>query len=192
MTVMPPLAAAVRARGVEALDGFELTDREATRLVCVAKQAGMDLNCTLARANRFGPIYDAFPMTCLVLEPCLRQILDDLWSQHRPSNYQLLGEELAFADFVGARLAELQELEYLSDILEYERACLELVYEIARASGDESVTRSRTLEFVHDPGALLLPLQSGQVPPAKVARKKHTVIITVQDGELRTEWYPRE
>ena len=53
MTVEPHLAATVRREGAGALAGYELTQREQDRLVSVSRQPGMDLNCTLARGNRF-------------------------------------------------------------------------------------------------------------------------------------------
>src|SRR5712692_5453580 len=105
MTLNVRLASAVRSLGAEALQGYDLTEREQRRLEAVARQPGMSLNCSLARANRFGPIHDVFPMTCVLLEPQLKGLLDELWSSHRPDNYQLTGEDQAFARFVEEKMA---------------------------------------------------------------------------------------
>ena len=70
----------------------------------MARQPGMDLNCTLARGNRFAPIVEMFPLTCELLKPRLRELLDELWSGHRPDNYQLAGEDEVFADFLERKI----------------------------------------------------------------------------------------
>jgi hypothetical protein len=77
MTLDARLAAAVRDRGAGALDGYALTERERHRLMTVSRQDGMSVNCSLARANRFGSIHDAFAMTC-PLHSQLRDLLDRL------------------------------------------------------------------------------------------------------------------
>src|SRR5262245_35186635 len=87
------VAAAVRKDGAAALSAYPLTALEQERLVHVARQPGMDLTCTLARLNRFGPIVEFFPLICELLKPGLRELVDELWSVHRPTNYQLAGEE---------------------------------------------------------------------------------------------------
>ena len=66
----------------------------------VIQQPGMSLNCTIARGNRFEAIAELFPMTCVLLEPVLRELLDELWEHVFPTNYQFAGEEEAFAGIV--------------------------------------------------------------------------------------------
>src|SRR5262245_3718584 len=121
MTLDTRLAVGVRKEGTRALSNYELTLLEQQRLVDVARQPGMDLNCTLARGNRFGPIVEMFPLTCELLKPWLRELLDELWSRHRPDNYQLTGEEDAFAALL------LQKIErgevahpYAEEVFRYE------------------------------------------------------------------------
>jgi hypothetical protein len=111
MTLDTRMTTAVRGSGTPALSGYDLTTLEQQRLVAVARQPGMDLNCTLARGNRFGPIVEMFPLTCELLKPWLRELLDELWSRHRPSNYQLAGEEDAFAGFLEEKIGS-RELTY--------------------------------------------------------------------------------
>src|SRR5689334_7263123 len=97
MTLDPVFAASVLRKGAPALKGYTLNGVEQDRLVAVVSQRGMSVNCTLARANRFAPIADAFPLTCSLLKPQLRGLLDELWNVHRPGDYQLAGEAAAFA-----------------------------------------------------------------------------------------------
>ena len=99
MTLDLAFAASVLRKGAPALKGYRLTGIEEDRLIAVVSQRGMSVNCTLARANRFAPIADAFPLTCSLLKPHLRGLLDELWSVHRPGNYQLAGEAGALPSF---------------------------------------------------------------------------------------------
>ena len=190
MTLDFQLAAAVRARGVGALDGYELTQREGLRLEAVARQPGMALNCTLARANRFAAIHDVFPMTCVLLEPELKGLLDELWSVHRPDNYQLSGEEAAFAKFVEDRLTDgkLRQVEYLEEIFRYEKACWELALEFRHQQADSPCDASRIVQFEHDPGPLFEALSRYQAPAPGMPAGAFAVRIRVAGGELETEW----
>jgi len=127
MTLDPRLTAAVRRSGVPALSDYELTPLEQQRLVDVARQPGMDLTCTLARGNRFAPIVEMFPLTCELLKPWLRELLDELWSRHRPDNYQLAGEEDAFGRFLEEKIAGRELTHpYAEEVFRYESACLDL------------------------------------------------------------------
>ena len=58
MTLDTRITAAVRKQGTPALSDYELTPLEQMRLVDVARQPGMVLNCSLARGNRFAPIVE--------------------------------------------------------------------------------------------------------------------------------------
>src|SRR2546425_1890277 len=87
------------------LDSYDLDERELSRLLDVVKHPGMSLNCTIARGNRFDAIGEVFPMTCVLLEPVLRDLLAELWENVRPTNYQFAGEEEAFAGIVRQKLS---------------------------------------------------------------------------------------
>jgi len=186
MTLDVSLANAVHDCGEQALAGYEITPREARRLVAVARQPGMALNCTLARANRFGPIHDAFAMTCVLLGRDLRGVLDELWSGRRPANYQLTGEELPFAEAVEARIASgLAGNAYLAEVLAYERACLELAMLVRHAAAPESLSaESRWLSFNHDPRLLFAALEQSRAPPVGLPEAPYRVRVTLVGGEL--------
>lgn len=125
MTLDTRMTAAVRKSGPPALTDYELTALEEQRLVDVARQPGMDLNCSLARGNRFVPIVQMFPLTCELLKPWLRELLDELWSRHRPDNYQLAGEEDAFASFIEGKIGRGElAYAYAEEVFRYESACL--------------------------------------------------------------------
>ena len=190
MTLDFHLAAAVRARGVGALEGYDLTQREGLRLESVARQPGMALNCTLARANRFAAIHDIFPMTCVLLEPQLKGLLDELWSVHRPDNYQLAGEEAAFGRFIEDRIArgEMRQVEYLAEIFQYEKACWELAMEFRYRETGSLHEAFRVVTFGHDPGPLFEALGRYEAPPTGILAGSYQVRVRVVGGELKVEW----
>lgn len=192
MTVCPGMAAEIRGEGEPALAGYDLSPLERARLVSVARQPGMDLNCTLARANRFGPIVDVLPLTCTLLKPRLRELLDALWRDNRPDNYQLSGEEDAFAAFLQAKLATGEfSYPYLEEILEYETACWALVQSLRYTPVDEEPRAGgepcRLVCFTHDPESLLPPLEAGIPPPANLPQGHYPVRITLRGDTLVVE-----
>lgn len=193
MTVHPGLAARVRREGWPALSTYDLTPREQARLVAVARQPGMALNCTLARGNRFGPIADVFPLTCTLLTPWLRQLLDELWSINRPDNYQLSGEEDAFAGFLQAKLASGEfSHPYLAEVLDYEIASWALVQSLRHTAPEDEPPPGaepfRLVRFTHDPTKLLLPLESGKLPQDDLPAADYPVRITLRGDTLVAEY----
>ena len=184
MTVEPHLAAAVRREGARALAGYELTQREQDRLVSVSRQPGMDLNCTLARGNRFAPIFDAFPLTCTLLGAELREVLDELWQGARPTSYQLSGEIGAFETLLTAKLERGQIANpYLPDVLEYESVCWELAQSLRHAPPSNNPLE-KVVVFHHDPGALLRALEAGRQPPGELPEGRYPVRVVLQGDEL--------
>jgi hypothetical protein len=186
MTLDARLAAEVRTRGAVALAGYELSERERRRLEAVARQDGMSLNCSLARANRFGSIHNVFPMTCVLLERHLRELLDELWRGRRPDNYQLAGEEAEFAALVEGKIArEELAVEYLEEVFGYEKICWELALQLRCG---ETAAVERTLRFHHDPRTLLDALSRLQAPPAGLPTRDYAVTVRLEQGDLVAEW----
>jgi hypothetical protein len=188
MTLDAGLANEVHARGTPALSGYDLTPREERRLLAVVRQPGMALNCTLARANRFAAIHDAFPMTCRLLGPDLRGVLDALWSARSPDNYQLSGEELPFAEAVEARLAAGPcASPYLAEVLAYERACLDLAIRLRGAAQPQALrSEPRWTDFAHDPRPLFAALGRAELPPPDLPLERYRVRVTLIGDELET------
>jgi hypothetical protein len=181
MTLDVAFAASVLRNGAAALQGYGLTGIEENRLVAVVSQRGMSVNCTLARANRFAPIADAFPLTCSLLKPHLRGLLDELWSGHRPGDYQLAGEARAFAAFLEEKLSRGQcEHEYAAEVFRYECAAWDLIQTLRR-----SVTeRSTAVRFTHDPRVLVACLERDQPPPPGLPPGDYSVRLRLRGDTL--------
>lgn len=189
MTLDARLAAAIRTRGPDALDGYTLSDRECRRLQAVAQQDGMSLNCSLARANRFGSIHDAFSMTCVLLGSHLRDLLDEFWSGRRPDNYQLTGEEAGFAMLVERAIARGELTgEYLDEVFRYERICWDMAMELRLRDTAAMEGRTRSIRFRHDPGPLFDALSQHEWPPAGLPSDDYLVTVRVANGDLVAEW----
>jgi len=188
MTLDARLARRVKQEGSSGLEQYGLDDREMARLVRISQQPGMALNCTLARANRFTSICDAFPMTCVILEPWLRNLLDDLWTTESPTDYQLRGEIDAFARCIEREWLPRKNIEYLQEIFDYEQACHTLVTESRAASLEAMAGRVRRVYFTHDPAYMLPPLRDSTTPPPGLPTSPHLLEVEIVDGALETRW----
>ena len=132
-------------------------------------------------------VFNAFPMTCVLLGSQLRGVIDELWEQHRPTNYQLAGEESAFAEFIGDRIAAgVLSIEYLSEILAYETTCLEMTRE-HRVQGDRHAVIERFVEFRHSPDDLLPPLARLNLPRAGLPAGFCFSRVTLRDGKFEVD-----
>ena len=166
LTLAPRRASRLLHGDLETLAIYDLTERERRRLLNVVHQPGMSVNCTIARGNRFEAIGELFPMTCVLLEPVLRELLDELWEENRPSNYQFAGEEDAFIATLREKIASGHlHIEYLEEIFQYELICSKMAQEI-RNQTDTSPELSEIIEFEHSPELLLTPLSRLEAPPA--------------------------
>lgn len=164
LTLTPVKARALRDGDPAVLAGFDLTELERERLAGVVRQPGISVSCSLSRGNRFEMIFQALPMTCVLLKPILRALVDELWEYSRPSNYQLAGEETAFVELLKNKIAAGKlPIPYLEEIFSYELACLEIV---RQARGTSASHDDVIVNFQHSPEALLPPLSQLQPPPA--------------------------
>jgi hypothetical protein len=191
LTLNPRLAASLLHSGA-ALRAYDLTPIESSRLEAVVRQRGMSLNCTLARANRFAPIADAFPLTCSLLKPQLRALLDELWSGHRPEGYQLSGEVEAFATFIRARLADgTIEHPYAEEVFGYDSAAWSLIQSLRTASSNPSASEQRThtasVCFRHDPHAIVPPLERDEIPPPGLPAREYVVTFVLRGDVLEVQ-----
>ncbi|HXS97109.1 MAG TPA: hypothetical protein VN736_21080 [Candidatus Limnocylindrales bacterium] len=184
MTLNPVFAAAVLRKGAPALSGYRLSGVEAGRLLAVVSQRGMSVNCTLARANRFAPIADAFPLTCSLLKPHLRGLLDELWSVHRPGNYQLTGEAGAFAQFLDAKLSSGElDVEYAAEVFRYESKAWDLIQTLRSSVCGHSAI----VHFTHDPSVLIKCLERDELPPAGLPAGAFAVRLTLNGDTLEVD-----
>ena len=172
---LEPSACAFRtALGISSLTGYELNAVEQRRLVAVARQPGMSITCYVGPRQSLCPIADAFPLTCSLLKPQLRPLLDELWSLSAPDHYQLSREADAFARFLEGKLSRNDiDHPYAMEIFRYERAAWELmqtVYHSRRAHAPPiNVARCVIVRFEHDP-AILVPYWNGTKCPRQMCR----------------------
>jgi hypothetical protein len=169
------------------LEPYDLDERESRRLLDAIRQPGMSLNCTIARGNRFDAIGEIFPMTCVLLEPVLRELLDELWEDVRPTNYQFAGEEDAFAGIVRRKLATGELcIEYLDEIFAYECLCWEMAQQM-RNQTDSHHEIDAILEFHHPPDLLLPPLAVLTAPPAGLPTGSYRARLTLRESRFDVE-----
>lgn len=105
MTLDPKLCRRILDQGESALSAYDLTPRELRRLAAMARQPGMKVNCTLARANRLTAITGLLPHTCELLIDELRGLLDRFWDEHTMADLQMLPAGLEFAAFLKREIA---------------------------------------------------------------------------------------
>lgn len=189
MTLDPLFATSVVRSGSSSLAAYQLSDREKGRLVDVVRQPGMSVNCTLARANRFAPIADAFPLTCSLFKPQLRGLLDELWSIHRPGNYQLAGEADAFARFLEEKISRGElDYAYAEEVFRYESAAWELIQTLRSSMLDPEPEskgeKCATVRFRHDPRILVPCLERDEAPPAELPTGNYLVRLTLRGDTL--------
>jgi hypothetical protein len=166
LTLSPESFRALRRGESALLDRYNLSERERNRLKEISRQPGMAMNCSLARGNRLELIVGSFPKTCLLLKPLLPRLLDELWEAHKPDNYQLFGEEDAFAAFIAQKMSRNElAVEYLCEIFSYELTCRDLAIRLETSADGDSVIEA-AVEFRHAPDQLLAPLSRGVAPPS--------------------------
>jgi hypothetical protein len=151
----------VRARDTEALEA-DLTPLERARLCRIAHDRGLDINRTLHKGFRLGKLRAMLPLTCQALGPKrLTREVAAFWSQRAPSSFYFIAEALDFCDFLAARRLPA---EYLNEVLDYERAVLELERPRLDAPPEQAV------RFRHDPAVLLATLATRRWP-RRIARR---------------------
>jgi hypothetical protein len=166
LTLSPESFRALRRGESALLDRYNLNERERNRLLEISRQPGMAMNCSLARGNRLELIVGSFPKSCILLKPLLPGLLDELWETHKPDNYQLIGEEDAFAAFIAQKISHGGlAVDYLCEIFSYELACRDLALRLD-ACADADTVLEAIVEFRHAPDALLTPLSRRFVPPS--------------------------
>jgi len=190
LTLAPSLTRRLNRGDLTVLDPYQLEPHEQERLLAIVGHPGMSVNCTVARGNRFDAIGEIFPMTCVLLEPVLRGLLDELWDEHRPSNYQFAGEEDAFADFVRAKLSSGSlDIQYLPEVFAYESVCWNLAQRF-RNQTDPDEEFTETIEFQHSPDQLLAPLSQLTAPPGDLPKGLYRAVVRLRHQRFDVEVLP--
>ncbi len=187
LTLAPDLCRALRRGESAVLDRYNLNERERNRLLDIALQPGIAMNCALARGNRLELIVEAFPKTCTLIKSRLPRLLDELWEQRKPDNTQLFGEENAFAAFIARKVSHGElDVECLSEIFAYELACRDLVLRL-ETDADAASVHETIVEFKHPPEALLPPLSRHAAPPSGLPSGVLPTRIRLREGGLELD-----
>jgi hypothetical protein len=190
LTLAPKSFRALRRGESALLDGYDLNERERNRLVEISRQPGMAMNCSLARGNRFELLVAAFPNTCALLKPLLPKLLDELWEEYRPDNYQLSGEEDAFAALIARKIDQGGlPVEYLSEIFAYELARRELAARFETSTGADAALEA-IVEFEHPPDQLLPPLSKLVAPPSGLPCGAFQVRVRLSESGFEVDFLP--
>src|SRR5215467_4620441 len=185
LTIAPEKTRSLRAADRSVFAGYDLSELEWERLFSIVRQPGINVHCSLSRGNRFEMIGGSFPMTCVLLEPWLRDLLNELWKEHAPTNYQLAGEEMAFAEMIDRKITSGQlSVEYLKEVFHYEVVCLELTRRM-RNQTDSHAEMEAIVEFQHFPDELLPPLARLMAPPAGLPEGDYRALIQLQGGRFK-------
>jgi hypothetical protein len=185
LTLAPGKARLLRDGDVSMLAGFELTALERERLDGIVRQPGISVSCSLSRGNRLEIIFQMFPMTCTLLMPVLRQLMDEIWENNRPTNYQLTGEETAFIEIVQRKIAAgALSIPYLEEVFGYELACMELTHRLRDEADPDAVV---VVDFAHSPDELLPPLSQLKGPPAGLPEGAYRVRVRMDGERFRFE-----
>lgn len=187
LTLAPGRVRRLLQGGERELDRYDLTERERQRVLYAIRQPGMALNCTIARGNRFEAVAELFPMTCTLLKPVLRGLLDELWEDAPPTSYQFAGEEEAFMGMVRRKIESGEvAIEYLDEIFEYESRCAELAQRMRGQDGTDEGSEA-IVEFRHQPDLLLGPLSEHVAPPSGLPAGVYRARLTLRGNEVDVE-----
>lgn len=109
LTSSPELVDQVRADPAILRARYQLTDREAARLVAIARHRGMAAACTVYRMNRLSPLAMNLRETLRAIGPGLRDLMSTYWRDHPRGHAHFFLESARFAgwlrDQIGAGLA---------------------------------------------------------------------------------------
>jgi hypothetical protein len=187
LTLAPRRVRRLMQGDLSVLERYELTERERKRILFAVAQPGMELNCTIARGNRFEPVAELFPMTCTLLKPVLRELLDEIWEDAPPTNYQFAGEDEAFIKAVRRKIVSGElAIEYLEEIFSYESSCAELARRMGVVTDPNDVGEA-ILEFQHSPDLLLPPLSEYKLPPSGLPTGRYRARLILRGERFDVE-----
>src|SRR5215831_1900665 len=104
LTASPQLCIEARKNPTILRERYELTDREAHRLIAIVRHRGMESACMIYRANRLAPLAMNVPDTCKVLGQSLRPLVEEFWKLHPETNVHFFIETYRFCLFLQAKL----------------------------------------------------------------------------------------
>lgn len=96
----PELVRRVRRGGDDCLAGFGLSPLERERVAMMAREGGMEVLCSLYRANRLTPLIRTVPTVVDALGDRLGATVTEFWTSTPRVDMQWRTEAVAFCDFV--------------------------------------------------------------------------------------------
>jgi hypothetical protein len=111
---------------------YQLTDREAHRLVGVVNHPSMECNCMLYRANRLAPLAVNLRSLLKALGPDLRSVLDSFWKRYSNTDVHFYVESYRFCEFIWEEITRGRLFnEEVEPALQHEMATLAELLEIS-------------------------------------------------------------
>lgn len=105
LTSSPELVDEVRADPAILRARYQLTDREATRLLAIARHRGMAAACTVYRMNRLSPLAMNLRETLRAIGPGLRDLMSTYWRDHPRGHAHFFLESARFAGWLRDQIA---------------------------------------------------------------------------------------
>jgi hypothetical protein len=99
----PELVRRIRRGDAGSLDAFGLSPLEHDRVETMARRGGMEVLCSLYRANRLTPLVRTVPAVVDALGDRLEQTVAEFWKATPRVDMQWRTETVAFCDFVEQR-----------------------------------------------------------------------------------------
>jgi hypothetical protein len=185
LAAAPALVERVRASGAPALAAYDLTDREAARLVAAARQKGMDAQCSMYRITRLTALNSLLPLTLRALRPALSPLLDSYWAAEPVHEVRFAEEARRFLAHLESHPDTLAKAAGPAAAQVRDLAALELAVEEIRletpADGEDPV--AATLALSHDPQSLLEAAPHGLDALARVPATPTTLLIAATPGQ---------
>lgn len=182
LVVDPAFRDLVRSSGAAALEG-ELTSLEQVRLTAMVDEKGLDATRMLHKSFRLTKLYATLPLTRRLLGPTiLAAEVSAFWSANNSDSHYFLNEAIAFCDFLLERARSGLEVEYLDEVVAYERAALNL----RRVLFDGETRQAEVIHFRHDATMLFENLIEGKQPGDIPERPCKLTGVVNERGEV--EW----
>ncbi len=195
----PDLIRATRSDPSQTLRRYDLSERERRRLIAVAGQDGMSVNCALYRANRITPLCSILPLTCFVLGDALKGEVDALCKSYERAELQFKTAIDQFAGILRARIKNGEiENPFLEEVLGFELAVSYLRFLARKAVLKEMGARTfpvgrsalqlhpciQLVQFRHDPMALLPLVMGFSPPPYRIAKGEFYLVLDGMNAQL--------
>ncbi|WP_448582915.1 hypothetical protein [Thermaurantiacus sp.] len=185
LAASPAFVEAVRRTPAAALAGRDLTRRERDRLAHIARQRGMEAQCSLYRITRLAALNSVLPLTLAALRPVLRPLVDFYWSRHPVHDVRFAAEARRFLAFLASEPALLARAAGPATAAVFDLASLELAVEDARLAAPASgeAQRSAEIRLGHSAAALLAAAPGGLPALAAVPQASTVLLLVTEPGE---------